>query len=442
MLGESQRYRQLPLYSLAGWTVTHDDFVQTLVLPCPFGGPICVLGRDASPQSISLYSSRAELISTFVPDAFRSPNEQLVPGGAGWTGETDILVLVSTRGIVSLIEASSLRQGSFSLEINSLTMSKNHEQSLILASIHDDHLVVLVSDGTLICCYSLSSFFGNFSGLERRVRVAKFRPSSISPGSQEGLYSGLQVPDAHTRTSFRCVLAIGFTLRPRRSEIVAMTSHADGRIVRTELFSNTETTQIISPHQYGPFCCVASSPSGTYWALANWRGELFLVKEGGPKFDVEPLLLFGDSPPRAFPSQLCFCQDDEGEPPAVACSFVQEGVLLLARSQDDWLKFEFATGFALTQEMDGARIITSQSHEILVAVSRALVQTLQIGSAAPSAVLLDAMETTGDASGFEVVRALKQERQLWPAVSNLIHCALDEFYGDDQTRFLAVASRS
>ncbi|KAK9316336.1 Vps16, N-terminal region-domain-containing protein [Lipomyces starkeyi] len=132
--------------------------------------------------------------------------------------------------------------------------------------------------------------------------------------------------------------------------------------------------------QEGPFTHVAVSSNGALLVLYTSYGKIYVISSDFSKkyseYDTGTL----DSP-----SQVMWCAND--------CVVVAwENEIRLVGPGGGALSFYYDSRIALISEADGIRIISNEKCEFLSKVPDIVVDLFRIGSTAPSAILLDAVE--------------------------------------------------
>ncbi|KAK9459853.1 Vps16, N-terminal region-domain-containing protein [Lipomyces oligophaga] len=132
--------------------------------------------------------------------------------------------------------------------------------------------------------------------------------------------------------------------------------------------------------QEGPFTHIAISPNGSLLALLGSDGRLFVISSDFQKKYSEYDTKFTEAP-----NQMVWCAND-----CVAIASSSE--LRLVGPAGGSVSFFYEVPFKLIPEVDGIRIISNDRCEFLSKVPEVVVDLFRIGSTAPSAILLDAVE--------------------------------------------------
>lgn len=132
--------------------------------------------------------------------------------------------------------------------------------------------------------------------------------------------------------------------------------------------------------QEGPFSHIAVSPNGALLALYTTYGKLYVISA-----DFQKKYSEYDAGTLDSPTQVMWCAND--------CAAVAwESEIRLVGPGGGSLSFYYESRIALIGEPDGIRIVSNEKCEFLTRVADIVVDMFRIGSTAPSAILLDAVE--------------------------------------------------
>ncbi|KAF0687144.1 Aste57867_21115 [Aphanomyces stellatus] len=180
-----------------------------------------------------------------------------------------------------------------------------------------------------------------------------------------------------------------------------------------------------------PIRKITISPDGQLLALFTQDGTLIVVNTA---FD-DKILVF-DTQSIFPPGAMCWCGDSS------VLLFWSSLGLVLVGFRGSWLKFPCDEGpIILCQEIDGCRIFSSQSHQMLLRVSPAMENKMD--RTAPAAMLIaasSAFHAEEYAKADAIMSNLCQQNWLSQAIHDCIHAAGDEFDHAEQGALLRVAS--
>ncbi|ETW04917.1 hypothetical protein H310_04019 [Aphanomyces invadans] len=181
-----------------------------------------------------------------------------------------------------------------------------------------------------------------------------------------------------------------------------------------------------------PISKIAIAPNGMFMALFSQDGTLTVLNT---TFDKK--ILTFDTQSKTSPAAMLWCGED-----SVLLYWQSVGVIMVG-PHGSWLKFPCDEGpVVLSQEVDCCRIYSSSSHEVLMRVPRATEDIKRIGSTAPAAMLLDALDAfdSGDAKADENIRSIQAQHTLEQAITDCITAAGNEFDYAAQSSLLRAAS--
>ncbi|CAK4660531.1 unnamed protein product [Aphanomyces euteiches] len=181
-----------------------------------------------------------------------------------------------------------------------------------------------------------------------------------------------------------------------------------------------------------PISKIAIAPNGMFMAIFTQDGTLTVLNTG---FDKK--ILAFDTQSKTSPAAMLWCGEDS------VLLYWQSVGLIMVGPKGSWLKFPCDDGpVSLCQEVDCCRIYSSRTHEVLMRVPRAIETIKRIGSTAPAAMLLDALDAfdSGDAKADENIRAIQTQHTLEQAIMDCITAAGNEFDYTAQSTLLRAAS--
>ncbi|UYV62515.1 VPS16 [Cordylochernes scorpioides] len=122
-----------------------------------------------------------------------------------------------------------------------------------------------------------------------------------------------------------------------------------------------------------------------------------------------------------------------------------QNILLLVGPENDWLKYPFVPPLIYLMsygELDGIRIISSLTHELLHCVPQAITDIFKIASLEPGALLMEASKEFRMKSpkADEYLRMVREKNQLELAVTQCIEAAGHELDPQRQKKLLRAAS--
>ncbi|KAK9446766.1 Vps16, N-terminal region-domain-containing protein [Limtongia smithiae] len=331
-------YRKRVEYNML-WT---DDIEldQFIVAGAPYGGalvlvrdtsrPMAYKGPEARQKMIMIYSNSGELISTL-------PWDRGSIRGVGWSDDEE-LIIVTEDGTVRVYHDLHGGFAQFSLGKDA-----------------DEHNVIDVR-------FWGSGFVARL-GNNRFVSVARYdepRPRLLAETATVAaeVHGWSIVPPAYTLS--------------RHVEIFVGVNRTVNVIDSMEAQDKSLTE--------GPFSHIAVSPNGALLVLYTTGGKLYVVSS-----DFQKKYTDYDTGSLESPLQVMWCAND-----CVAIAWETE--IRLVGPGGGALSFYYESRIALVPEADGIRIISNDRCEFLTKVPDVVVDLFRIGSTAPSAILLDAVE--------------------------------------------------
>jgi len=203
--------------------------------------------------------------------------------------------------------------------------------------------------------------------------------------------------DASTRPTCMAMIDGAFTAHGR-PEVLLGSPDNTIHVVTSEMESSDAQLDGIIP---AVPMLLAVSPKGKYLAVLGEDGSLTVLDTA-----FERKLVEFETKATSPPTQLCWCGED-----SVAVSWADRGVLLVGPFGDSLRLEELEQPVHVVQELDGLRLITNGSHQLLQRVPAPLLAVRSLGSTSPGALLLDAcaMFAEEDAKCDAAIRGLLAE---------------------------------
>lgn len=400
-LGSTTRIRRIPLYS-SHFDLHDHELAMGLVLARSRGGPLAVLRETKeNPLWVSFTTQSGTPAGRYVPSTWHA-SDRLARGGAGWTRD-GFFVVVRENSRVS-IAGLSRELADFSLGCGLVG------------------LVCVISSGCTTVCLTQDAFvLVNVKDGKRPEAVFRFKHFMKGRGMVVAMA-------AHHGAGRKKAGEEG-------DEVRVVCAMQDGSLIRFELGEGEveakETHRLQRSNDV--VVKIAVSPGvGKFWATTTAKGVISVFEDATMEAALDL-----DTEAGVAPTQLAWCGED-----AVAASFPENLGLLLIGPQGDWIKYQLASRVALFTEIDGVRVVSTQSHEFFQRVPPSVDAAFRIGSFAPVAMLLDASEQlgNGDTKANETFRALRLEKELYSAVLESIRAALCQFEVDEQQLLLRAAA--
>ncbi|GAA99834.1 uncharacterized protein L969DRAFT_84183 [Mixia osmundae IAM 14324] len=410
LLGEAY-YRRSEVYSLQ-WPIK--DLSDYIVAGAAAGGPIAIMRDESKPMllgkhatgkpKISIYSSSGGSIETIIWEHTSKPIK------FGFNRAED-LVVITQEGqyrvypLTSSSASSSLGYASYSLG------AEASETGVLDARIAEDACVVLLGSLNFIEVKDESG--------RSASSTSEGSPISVSRLAESGLSEG---PQAWT--------TIPADVSPRRQLEVVFATTAGVKILDS-LDCQDQSMRL------GSVQAMAASPNGSFIALVASSPDL-------PGRIVLSVLSSDFS--RSLSECDLATQGVAGEPDQVA--WCGSNSVLLAYGElvimvgpfGESLKFSFDRSPVLISELDGTRVISATTCDFISKISDTTLQTFRPGSAAPSAILVDASEQFERKSprSDEIIRSIRSD--LTSAVDTCIDAAGRELDVYWQRKLLRAAS--
>uniref|UniRef100_A0A674PM93 Vacuolar protein sorting-associated protein 16 homolog n=1 Tax=Takifugu rubripes TaxID=31033 RepID=A0A674PM93_TAKRU len=390
-------YRKTELYDMC-WDLK-DALRDCLVAAAPYGGPIALLRKPlrCSPSSrpqLEIYSA-----SGFAITSFPWKSGPLVH--LGWT-ITDELLCIQEDGSVLIYDLF----GSFKRHFS---MGQEVVQNHVLEA-----KVFHSPFGTGVAIISGSSHFT----LATNVDELKLRRLPEVPGLQgKPLCWAVLVQDRQIKV----LLSSGPELY---------------------ILDDTSCSEVHPPWlspQAGSIIHMSVSFSYKYLALFTDTGHLGPVDSPLDSYQIPPQSV---CPYICLPNSLYLyrCRRPNSQQPSVV--LLWDRLLMVAGVCNDTIQFPIEDQCVLVGEMDGVRILSTRSHELLQEVPLVCQDIFKIASMAPGALLLEAHREYEKSSqkADEYLRELKEQSMLEEAVKQCVGAARYEYDPQTQKSLLRAAS--
>ncbi|XP_072235343.1 vacuolar protein sorting-associated protein 16 homolog isoform X1 [Leuresthes tenuis] len=391
-LGEAF-YRKTELYEMC-WNL-RDGLRDSLVAAAPYGGPVALLREPIrrSPSSrpqLEIYSASGVSIASF-------PWKSGPVVHLGWS-VSDELLCVQGDGSVLIYDLF----GSFKRHFS---MGQEVVQSQVLEAkvFHSPY-------GTGIAIVTGSSRFT----LATNIEDLKLRRLPEVPG-----------------------------LQGKPTCWVVLTQDRQTKVLLSngpELFvlDNTSCTAVypagLSP-QAGSIVHMSVSFSYKYVALFTENGHLWTGSS-----NLQEKLSEVNTKKSTPPKQMVWCRRPKSQQPSVVLMW--DRLLLVAGACNDTIQFPIEDQSVLVGELDGVRIISSTSQDLLQEVPLVCQDIFKIASMAPGALLLEAHREYEKSSqkADEYLREIKEQNVLGDAVRQCVEAAGHEYDPSTQKSLMKAAS--
>ncbi|KAG0225975.1 hypothetical protein BGW42_003963 [Actinomortierella wolfii] len=376
-------YRKQEIYQMLWKQI---DLSKYMVAAAPYGGPLALVRDDRKvlllqrqqpvKPSICLYTSSGKLMEPIQWDKGRIV-------GMGWTDSEKLLCV---------LEDGTVRMYSIMGEYTQFSLGKEAKDNKVID--------VQIWGGGLVA----------MTGSFQLLTVTNFdEPHPLLLAD-----TGINEPP-HSWT----VIPPKFTLSKHVEVLLAYNN--------TILF--VDATEVRDEHvNQGPFTKMAVSPDGSFLALFNEEGKLWVVAT-----DFSKSLSEFSTKSKLPPQQLVWCGTD-------SVILYWDQIVLMVGPHGDWIKYTYDDAIYLIPEIDGVRIISSEKCEFLQKVPSVTEDIFKIGSTAPAAMLYDALDHFEKKSpkADENIRSIRPE--LGAAVEACIEAAGLELNHQYQRSLLKAAS--
>jgi len=383
-------YRKFELYSMQ-W-VNQVDLCKFIVSAAPYGGPIALIRYESKTAKINFSAKPTVYIFTSAGSEisnFRWNSGNLLK--MGWSSVED-LICVQDDGSVLIYDIFGTFQRTF-------TMGQEAKDVKIIQS----QIFQNFSGGTGIAV--LTTSYRIF--LVNNIDDVRIRRLADIPG--------LDVPPS-------CWSIINTTAQSKAlvaKELDLYLLNLDGQCEKQVLVTSSDVESYIE---------MSVSFNNKYVALFTSTGLLWIGSS-----DLQTAYCEFDTKCHARPQQLVWCG-----PGAVVGYW--ENILLMVGPNKDWIKYVYDSALTLVPEIDGLRIISSTSHELLHRVPSVVEDVFKIGSMSPGAMLYEASQefAKGSQRTDEYIHLIKDKLDV--AVKQCIMAAGHEFEPAKQKLLLRAAS--
>nr|XP_015927027.1 vacuolar protein sorting-associated protein 16 homolog [Parasteatoda tepidariorum] len=396
-LGKNIYYRKVELYSMQ-WAdqVNLSDFI---VAAAPFGGPIALTQDRKKFQKVQtinksyiyIYSASGQPISTIKWNS--GPLVYM-----GWSSSEDLVCVLEDGNILlydlfgNIIKNTSMGQDvkdTKVLECRIFHSPKFYTGVAVLTGAYNIFLVNNIKDPRL---RRMASIPGLDAPPSSWAVIAEERNTKVLVAKDAQLYALLQ-------NEGKCV------------QMFPKFNNPINAITEITVSCNNQHVALFSDNG------------------ALWMGSASLEKKYC-EFDTQT---------KARPQQLVWC----GTGAVVGIWQIElENIMLVIGPDKDYMNDLFYTPIHLVPEIDGVRIISNNTHDLLQKVPDAVTDVFRIGSLSPSALLLEASNEFRRRShkADEYIRMIREKNELEEAVECCLKAAGHEFLPSTQKMLLRAAS--
>mmetsp|Transcript_12464 Transcript_12464/g.35002 ORF Transcript_12464/g.35002 Transcript_12464/m.35002 type:complete len:872 (-) Transcript_12464:151-2766(-) len=314
------------------------NLAQNIVAAAPFGGPLAMVRDDSKivllgpGQSmhpvVRIFTAAGHQIGAFIWDRGRIV-------AMGWSSEEELVVVERDGSVTMCTTFGEVLPRQFSLG----TACK--EQGVVLAEVFGSGIVALTGKQELWAVSGLTE--------PRPQRLA-------DPGLFDAPHCMAVVEPHHTLSG--CV------------EVLV----ASGNAIKVVDADSCQDQGV----NFGPVLRMALSPNGQFLAVFTEDGRLLVLSSDFSR-NLSEFNTKSDIPPE----QLAWCGAD-------AVVLYWEEVLLMVGPFGDWVYYPIDEPATLVSEVDGLRIVSNRTTQLLRRVADSLVDIFRIGSTSPGAALFDA----------------------------------------------------
>lgn len=401
-----------------------DDPIQCAMAQC--AGPIALhpISTADNVQASTQDTTRIVALSGQTLALFPAAKEQLAEGGLGWLGahgsySDEVLVFVDVGGEVWLRNCVGEEVSRFSLaeEIGGASIAR----VLFL----QEGFVAVLGNGRVMKVGEIGIGNGGASkGDAKRTFWNEGNNVLVDMESGEG-EDGVGMELGKTREAIEDGGEAGRShwLAFAVSSKNVFISLANCAVVVVDEFS---AIHYRPPNLTKPVVRMAVAPNDRFIACFTSDGVLIVYNISFSKRVLE-----FDTKTEMPPIAMQWCGDD-----SVVMYWKGLGLLMVG-PYGDWVKYTYTDTLCILQEVDCLRILTKDKVEILQRVPATTDAICRIGSFAPSAMLVDAMEAVnaGDPKANDNIQAIREEDALASSVAQCIEAASGEF-GIEQQKFL------
>lgn len=409
-LGKVQ-YEKIKMFDM-DWMNKPPSFHESMVACSPFAGPVAI-ARDPKKLAkakgkikpcLHIFQSNGKFISKVEWKDITCP---LI--GLHWTDEMRILCIFA--------DGSGLSYSPFGdLEVKFNLLPVKSSDRIVSVEMYSSGLVALTEQLLFIMASDIDTLRPHISLMaDAHLETHQYAPTCISVLEPKFTKSG--TPEVFVATAAGSIMVVG-------KESVQDLSVSD------KLTSSSRNGEPAS------VALMSIAPNGMFMALFTLDGILTVLNT---TFDNK-ILSFDTHAvgPHAVPNQMVWCGED-----AVVLYWKQSGLILVGPF-GSWIRFGYdpEEPLILNPELDGCRVYSTLSHDLLRRVPSAIEKIRRVGSTAPGAMLLDALEAfdQGDAKADESIRSLQIEKALNEGVEQCIEAAADDVDHVVQRQLLRAAS--
>ncbi|GAA6015045.1 hypothetical protein JCM11491_001639 [Sporobolomyces phaffii] len=416
-------YRKLELYSLVASDLASIDLSDYLVAAAQHGGPIAMMRDPSKPvllqqaipshadrYKVTVYSTAGTLLQTVKWD---SPSKIVQ---LGWTAQEQLVILTQdgTFRLYPLTPSATGLDSSYTQHSVLSSDSEAGDTSVLQAKIYGDGMVVLTQDLEFLEVkgWSRTSTSGDDTGgggSSGKGRVVRLAP----------------VPQLTTVPECWCVVPSSVT-SSRGTEVLISTGQTILRLDEIEVQDQSVTR--------GPFRSIVPSPSGRFLALLTSASELWVTSLDFSR-SLSEFSLVDQAPgePARDPRRIEWCGSN-----SVVVAW--ERTVVMVGPFGETLKYFYADPVELIGEVDGTRILSSETCDFLQIVPQSSQAIFLPGSTSPSAILFEASQLFNQRSpkADEYIRSIRGE--LHTAVDGCIDAASREWDVEWQKKLLQAAA--
>ncbi|XP_049939915.1 vacuolar protein sorting-associated protein 16 homolog isoform X2 [Schistocerca serialis cubense] len=387
-LGRDKYYRKFEIYSMDWHHEINLDNV--LLAAAPYGGPVAVV-RDrkkivkvqgSTKPIISIYTAAGKLISSIMWNS--GPIVAM-----GWSSTEDLLCVQD--------DGSVLKYDIFGTYQHTFSMGQEAKDAKILEA----------------------RIFASESGTGVAVLTSSYRIFLVNSVLEPKVYRLPEIPGPNMSPSSWQIV-----VKDRESRVLV----AKGRDLFILIRSELQAKPVMLDMTDGNSSVVemAVSQNNRHVALITDDGKLWLGSS-----DLRDKYIERDTEFPCKPRQLVWCGTE-------AVIGYWESVLLLFGRQGDSTKYGYDSGVYLVPEMDGVRVLSLFSHEMIQKVPVVVQEIFRINSNDPGSYLFEASKQfqKGSHRADEYIRIVKDK--LEEAVKNCIEAAGYEFDTDTQKMLIRV----
>ncbi|XP_049834347.1 vacuolar protein sorting-associated protein 16 homolog [Schistocerca gregaria] len=388
-LGRDKYYRKFEIYTMDWHHEINLDNV--LLAAAPYGGPVAVV-RDrkkivkvqgSTKPIISIYTAAGKLISSIMWNS--GPIVAM-----GWSSTEDLLCVQD--------DGSVLKYDIFGTYQHTFSMGQEAKDAKILEA----------------------RIFASESGTGVAVLTSSYRIFLVNSVLEPKVYRLPEIPGPNKSPSSWQIV-----VKDRESRVLVAKGRDLFILIRSELQAKPVMLDMTDGNS--SVVEIAVSQNNRHVALITDDGKLWLGSS-----DLRDKYMEKDTEFPCKPRQLVWCGTE-------AVIGYWESVLLLAGRQGDFTKYGYDSGVYLVPEMDGVRVLSLFSHEMIQKVPNVVQEIFRINSNDPGSYLFEASKQfqKGSHRADEYIRIVKDK--LEEAVKNCIEAAGYEFDTDTQKMLIRAA---